>query len=67
MLLGFFLFKISDEQSDEQVMNNLFNLKTHTVANSGNKKAVVKGSVPIYLKTLVSKYSEKFRRTQRPS
>ena len=34
-------------------MNNLFNLKTHIVANSGNKKAVVKGSVPIYLKTLV--------------
>ena len=31
MLLGFFLFKISDEQSDEQVMNNLFNLKTHMV------------------------------------
>ena len=31
ILLGFFLFQKSDEQSDEQVMNNLFNLKTHYV------------------------------------
>ena len=33
ILLGFFLFQKSDEQSDEQVMNNLFNLKTHTRQN----------------------------------